>query len=209
MNACLSLLPLASADGDLAQVSRDPVRGLAGVLLVALILVGVGCLLGVLRIVFPGPADRADRAVARLGSLRLLVTGVLPLLGMTLLAYATQFGGEPAEVAFTLVVLLPAGALTLLGASALVPHVGGGMLGRQRSLLVRAVVGAVVLGLAFGAAAMLGRQVGISLFALLVLSWFFSAGLGAVLAPRDLPPAEIDDPPEEDGERERRGGPLG
>ena len=84
-------------------------------------------------------------------------------------------------LASLLAAALPAGALVLLGASALVPHVGTGMLGgrEDRGLLLRAVIGALVLGLAFGAAALVGREGGASIFGLLIVGWFLAAGLGA------------------------------
>lgn len=172
------LAPLAAAGEDLAHATRDPLRVLAGVLLAGLALAGVGCLLAVLRLVFPGAAARADAGIRRLAPGRLLATGILPVVGIVLIGRGSEVGGEATQVAYLLLFLLPAAGLVLIGASALVPHVGGGVLGGRpdRSLLVRSVVGALVLGLAFGAAALLGREAGAAIFGLLLLGWFFSAG---------------------------------
>ncbi len=168
-----------------AAPATPPLGHVVSALLVgAFAAAGVGCLLAVLRIVFPHPTATADRAVSRLASGRLLLTGILPALGVGLLGQAVGHAGVPfLGGAYALVVLLPAAALALLGAMAAVPHLGRGLLGagHDRSLLVSVVTGALVLTLAGAAAVVLGRAGGAALFGLLVGGWFLGTGLGAAL----------------------------
>ncbi len=162
-------------------------HALAGVLFLVVLLAGVGCVFLVIRVILAGPTARADEALARLGTPRLLVTGVLPLIGAGLLAHASQFGGQVTQVAFALLIGLPVTLLALLGGAAGVPYLGRQVLRgrREPTLLSAAVVGAIVLGLAGAAAALLTKEGGLAILVGLVASWFLGAGLGAVLPARD------------------------
>lgn len=161
-------------------------NALAGVLFLIVLLAGVGCVFLVIRVILAGPAARADEALALLGTPRLFLTGVLPLLGAGLLGHAAQFGGQVTQIAFALLVGLPVALLVLLGGAAAVPYLGRQVLRgrREPTLLSAAVVGAIVLGLAGAAAALLTKEGGLAILVLLVASWFLGAGLGAVLPAR-------------------------
>ena len=116
---------------------------------------GAGCLLAVLRTVFPGPTRLADGAVGRLGTGRLLLAGVLPAVGVALLGAGAERSGVPGlGLAWGVLLGLPALLLSVLGAMAAIPHLGATLLrgGVDRSLLARSVVGSLTLGLAMVAA---------------------------------------------------------
>mgnify|MGYP001819043700 FL=1 len=175
--------------GTLAQ-GQQALEALAGVLLLVVLLGGVGCIFLVIRVILAGPTARADEALATLGTPRLFLTGVLPLLGAALLGHASQFGGQVAQGAFALLVGLPALLLVLLGGAAAIPYLGRQVLRgrREPTLLAAAVVGAIVLGLAGAAAAVLTKEGGVAILSLLVASWFLGAGLGAILPARSRAP---------------------
>jgi hypothetical protein len=159
---------------------------LLGALLVLLAAAGIGSALAVLRIVVPGPGEAAERAARGLGPRRLLLLGVLPLVGAVLLAHAVGALPEGTRtglgIAYLLVVALPLGLLLLAGAAGAVPYLGGRLLGdRERSLWARAVAGAVALALC-GWTAVLPPL--LALVSALVLGWFLGAGLAALLARR-------------------------
>jgi hypothetical protein len=192
---------LGGAGKDALRVADDPGQKLVFLVGATIVALGVGCLLAVLRVIFPAPTARADRVVGGLGTGRLLLTGILPIFAIALLGQAAGAGGQATQVAFALVLFVPAIGLTILGAMALVPHLGGRLLGKgdERSPLLRSVVGSVVLVLALAASLLFGEG-GLFLFGLLILGWFFSAGLGATLRPRspqpDPDPVDLGEPRE-------------
>jgi hypothetical protein len=153
-----------------------PLANLVVALLGALLLsVGTGCALALLRIVLPGLAGRADRSLASLGAGRLVVTGVLPLVGaLVLSAVATNAGAPPA---LALAWWIPLLLLAVAGAMAALPHAGERLLraGSQASLLARAAVGGLVVGLAM--ATWFLPPLGL-LVTLLVAGWLVGIGLG-------------------------------
>lgn len=159
---------------------------LAGVLLLLVVFAGVGCVFLVIRVILARPTARADEALGALGTPRLFLTGVLPLIGAALLGHASEAGGQATQIAFALLVGLPLALLVLLGGAAAVPHLGRQVLRgrREPTLLAAAIVGALVLGLAGAAAGVLGKEGGLAILVLLVASWFLGAGLGAVLPGR-------------------------
>ena len=182
--ACAAPLALAAEEVAPAAPAPGPGKVLAIVLLAILFAIGIGCLVALLRVVFPGPARKADAALQRLGTGRLLLTGLLPTVGIALLGAAAGATHVQALVAvWAVVLLLPAALLMIVGALAAVPHLGAALLkGREdRSLLARCVVGTVVLGFALGASAAL-KPLGL-LVAMIVAGWFLGAGLGVVFRP--------------------------
>ncbi len=182
----LTAVPVLAGDeaGAPASQGTGPGQALAGVGLGVLLVVGLGCLLAVLRIIFPGPARKADAALERLSTGRLLLTGLLPVVGIGLLGAAAEATHvEALVVVWVVALLLPAALLMIVGALAAVPHLGAGLLRSRddRSLLARSVVGALVLGLALGASAALGPLV--HFVGMIVAGWFLGAGLGVIFRP--------------------------
>ena len=187
------LLPLLAATAPLALAAEDaapqaqahePGKVLAIVVLALLFAIGIGCLVAVLRIIFPGPVRKADAALERLSTGRLLLTGLLPAVGIMLLGAAAEATHvEALVIVWVVALLLPAALLTIMGALAAVPHLGGALLRyrEDRSLLSRCVVGTVVLGFALGASAAL--QPLIAFVGTIVAGWFLGAGLGVIFRP--------------------------
>ena len=179
-------IALAAEEVEAAKAHQHtPGEVLAFLGIAILFAIGVGCLLSVLRIIFPGPARKADAAIARLSTGRLLLTGLLPVVGIGLLgaaAHATHI--EALEVVWAVGVFLPTALLAFIGALAAVPHLGAGLLRGQKehSLLARAVVGSLALCFALGAAAAL--QPLVHFVAMIVLGWFLGAGLGVIFKPK-------------------------
>jgi hypothetical protein len=177
-------LPLVLADA-------TPGEALVTVLLyvvVGLVLsAGVGAALATLRVILPTLAGAADRSLEGGGTRRLLLVGVLPLLGAAVLTRAVgALDSTAASLALVLAVLVPLVLALLLGAMAALPHLGERLLerGTPRSLLARAVGGGVVVGLAATTAWVPPL---FALVALLLGGWLLGIGLGAVLGRR--PPA--------------------
>lgn len=186
LTALVLAAPVAWAAGEAAEAAAEPGPGkvLAIALLAVLFAVGTGCLVAVLRVVFPGPAAKADAALERLGTGRLLLTGLLPVVGIGLLGAAAAATHVQALTAvWAIVLFLPAALLMLVGALAAVPHLGGALLRtrEERSLLARSVVGTVALGLALGATAAVPPLV--HFVAMILAGWFLGAGLGVVFRP--------------------------
>jgi hypothetical protein len=176
-----------TGDGNRIQAGR----ALAQIALGALLVAGLGCLVAVLRTIFPGPTRLADESVRRLGVGRLLLAGVLPSVGIALLGAGAQRSGIAGlPLAWGILLGLPALLLALLGAVAAIPHLGGTVLkgGDARSLLARSIVGALTLGLAILAAAWAFPPLGPAVLAVLA-GWFLGAGLGVLFLPRTSPPA--------------------
>jgi hypothetical protein len=170
-----------------------PWQIVAIVLLVLVLLVATGCFLAVFRVIFPVPTELADVAVRNLGTGRLLVTGLLPVVGAGLLGAAAAATGPVGGAIWGVLIGLPALILMLVGAAAAVPYLGAAVLrgGSERSPLTQVVVGAVVLGLAIGAG--FASHVLAPFVLVVVFGWFLGAGLGVVFRPA---PA-VDAAPEE------------
>jgi hypothetical protein len=179
--------PALAADEAAAGPGKDPLHALAAIVLVFFVSIAVGCALAVLRVVLPGLARAADASLEGLGTARLFLMGVLPLIGAILLAQGAHALGLPALVwVVGLGVALPVALLLLLGALAAVPHLGGRLLASsagERSLLVRASVGGLALGLA--GVTWLLPPLG-ALVTLLVAGWFLGAGLGTLFRHREV-----------------------
>jgi hypothetical protein len=160
----------------------NPLVQVVGVLL---FLTGIGCAVGVIRVVLPGLARATDRSLAAAGTGRLVLAGVLPLVGAVLLLWAIHAAGLPGAVA--LVLALPLLLLAVLGATAAVPHLGARLLrgGESTSLLARCVVGALVAGLSLATWAL--QPLGI-LVSLLLFGWMVGIGMGLFLRARDEVP---------------------
>jgi hypothetical protein len=176
-----------------------PGEALLGVLLYVVVGVvlsaGVGAALAVLRVVLPGLSRAADRSLAGVTTKRLVLSGLLPLLGAALLARAVEALGDPTlGYVVGLLVLVPLILFVVLGAMAALPHLGERLLerGTPRSALARAVGGGLVVGLA---ATTIWVPPLFALVALLVGGWLLGIGLGAALGrapiapPPPLPPA--------------------
>jgi hypothetical protein len=146
----------------------------------AVFFAGLGVATAVLRVVLPRLARAADASLAGLGTARMAVTGILPLVGAMLLTAAAAPAGAGGVVA--IVVWLPIGLLTVAGSMAAVPHLGGRLLksGADASLFARSAVGGIAVGLAMATWAV--QALGL-LVSLLLLGWFLGAGIG-LLFPR-------------------------
>jgi hypothetical protein len=161
---------------------------------------GVGAALAVLRVVMPGLSRAADHSLAGVTTKRLVLTGLLPLLGTALLMRAAQALDNP-TVGWVvgLLVVVPVILFLVLGAMAAVPHLGERLLerGAPRSALGRAIGGGVAVGLA---ATTLWVPPLFALVALLVGGWLLGIGLGAALGRRPAalpPPVPLAAPPGE------------
>lgn len=177
-------IALAAEEGAATAHEHGPGEVLAFLGIAILFAIGIGCLLAVLRIILPGPARKADAALARLSTGRLLLTGLLPVVGIGLLgaaAHATHV--KALEIVWAVGLFLPTALLAFIGALAAVPHLGAGLLrgSREHSLLARAVVGSLALCFALGASAAL--QPLVHFVAMVVVGWFLGAGLGVIFKP--------------------------
>ena len=154
---------------------------------------GIGATAVLMRIVLPGLTAAADASLARLSTKRLLLAGLVPLIGAGLLAQGVAHSGlEALGVVFALLVALPLILATLVGALAAIPRVGAGALRSGAGApLTRAAVGGLVMGLSMVTWAV--PPLGV-LVSLLLASWCLGAGLGVFLrrAPNqaDEKPAE-------------------
>ena len=172
----------AAKDG----TNLDHVFGLLAVLLVGVIVfAGIGASMAVLRVVLPGLARAVDQSVEGLSTGRMLLTGILPLVGAWLLGAAVHHAGDRTLVgAYALVVLLPLCLLTVTGALAAIPHLGARLLARGEDVspLRRSLVGGLVVGLAGTTWVLppLGALVSLFLF-----GWFLGIGLSTVFRPRE------------------------
>lgn len=189
LGAVVFAAPAHAAGGD---AGPEPGRLVAGLLLVLAVLAAAALAVLLLRIMLPGLAAVADRALGALGTARLFAQGVLPLVGAALLLRgAREALGEQAAGVLGLLVGLPLLLALLVGLLAALPHVGGRALARgaERSPLVSHLAGALVLGfplLLWAVAPPLGLLV-----TLLEAGWCAGIGLGCVLGPRPAaaPPA--------------------
>ncbi|MDA1195143.1 MAG: hypothetical protein O2894_08150 [Planctomycetota bacterium] len=166
----------------LAAATTDSlVQVLLGIILAAIACVGLGAATLLIRIMLPGVARAADASIARLGSKRLFLTGLLPLVGAGLLARgAGAIGGEAAGLVLLFLVILPLGLAWVLGLVAGLPHIGAKALRADSTAapLGRAAMGGLVAGLAMTSWALPPLGVCISL---LLSAWFVGIGLGALI----------------------------
>ena len=177
MSAALPLAPLAAE-----AVSAEALLVVLLYVAIGLILsAGLGAALAVLRVVLPGLSRAADHALAGVTTKRLVLTGLLPLLGAALLLRAVEALGVPAlGWVVGLVIVVPVLLFLVLGAMAAVPHLGERLLerGTPRSALGRAMGGGLAVGLA---ATTMWVPPLFALVALLVGGWLLGIGLGAAL----------------------------
>lgn len=187
-------------EGDAADAApeKPPTLGqlLVGIVVGLLLVAGIGSLIGLLRVIFAGPARAADAAVQRLHTGRLLLTGVLPLVGAGLLGVAAEAtGSEAVQIVWGVVIGLPVMVLIAVGALAAIPHLGSRLLARgresERSLLARCIGGALVLILALGPLVWGVKQIA-PVVGVLVAAWFLGTGLGTIFRPRTSPENGID-----------------
>jgi hypothetical protein len=151
---------------------------------------GLGAALALLRVVLPGVARAADRSLEGLGTWRMLLTGLLPILGALLVATAVEASDSAVlRGALGLLVFLPGVLLAVAGAMSGVPFLGRRLLARGEEVgpLRQAMVGGAVLGLA--TVTFWIKPLGLAV-ALLVESWFLGIGLGTLLGRRSPSPAE-------------------
>ncbi len=183
MSAILALLAATSTE-KLVQV-------LLVVVLAAIACVGAGAAVLLVRVVLPGVAGAADASLGRMGTRRLLLTGILPLVGAGLLARGVELAGSDVLGAvYFFLVLLPIALALLVGATAGVPHIGARVLrdGSSPAPLACAALGGLVIGLAMVSWAI--PPVGL-LVTVLLAGWLLGIGLGAfVRAPRAAAAAE-------------------
>jgi hypothetical protein len=171
-----------------AAPSEHLLQALLIVVLVAVGAIAVGVTALVLRIILPGVARPTDRALASMGTARLFLAGVLPLVGAALLARGVQLAGSGVLTGVYLVVVaLPVCLALVAGAMAGLPHLGRRVLraGADPAPLVEAALGGLVAGLAMVTWAL--RPLGV-LVTLLLAAWFVGIGLGAVLGGRRRAP---------------------
>ena len=177
----LAVSPALADEGAREASGLDHLLGLLAVLVLGVVLfAGLGAALAVLRVVLPGLARAADRSVEGLSTGRMVLTGVLPLVGALLLGAAVHHAGDRALGAvYALVVGLPLSLLTITGALSALPHLGARLLkeGVETSLLRRSLVGGLVAGLAGTTWARPPLGILVSLF---LLGWFLGIGLSTL-----------------------------
>ncbi|MDJ0974199.1 MAG: hypothetical protein QNJ98_07050 [Planctomycetota bacterium] len=191
----LGALVLIGTAADVAHAAPDPVKtakraeseDLANLLMlfVAVVILGVGtgAATATLRVVLPGVATRGDASVRRLGFARLLLTGVLPLIGTGLIGMAVEKTGSPAAgTVFLVAIAIPLFLAMLAGAMAALPYLGARLLkdGEEAGVLKQALVGGAVIGLS-GATWVIPPLGGFLTF--VVTGWLVGAGIGTVFPP--------------------------
>ena len=88
--------------------------------------IGFGAVALLLRAILPGVGRTADASLARLGTKRLLLVGILPIVGAALIGRAVEaVNNDVVGGIYGLVVVLPLGLATLVGAMAALPYLGG------------------------------------------------------------------------------------
>lgn len=183
---------LAGPPDPVKTAKRADMETLGNLLLLSVAVVFLGLGLGAgtatLRVVLPGVADRADASVRRLGFVRLLLTGVLPLIGTALIGMAVEKAHSQAvETAFIILVVIPLFLALIAGAMAALPHLGARLLkdGDEAGVLRQALVGGGVIGLA-GTTWVVPPLGGFLSF--VVLGWLVGAGMGTVFPAHAAPP---------------------
>jgi hypothetical protein len=177
-----------------AAASETLLAVLLYLVLGVLVAAGVGAAVATVRVVLPGLAGAADRALEATGGRQLLLMGVLPLMGVGLLGQAAASADQPTFTRiFAVGVVVPAALLVLLGLLAALPHLGQRLLegprtsesARPRSALARAVGGGIALGLAATTAWLPPL---FAVLALLVGGWLLGIGLSTLVGRRRAPP---------------------
>lgn len=191
------LITLLCADAALADEAADAQRwqpppklprAVAEVVrAVMLVIVGVafGGIVLLVRTILPPLARATDASVARLTTKRLLLCGLLPLIGAGLVARGLELMKNQILVdGYSVLVLLPLCLLGVAGLCGALPHLGRAVLrsDREPSLLGAGLAGGLVLGLSAISTAWepLGVLVGI-----LVASWCLGIGLGVLIKGRN------------------------
>ncbi len=184
------LLPAVSAfagEGEEGNGKGDATTQLAQVVLVillgALVAVGFGGAMALLRVVIPGVAKAGDASVARLSTSRLLLLGVAPFVGSWLIGWGVAAAGnEVLGGIYAVLVGIPIFLAAVAGMMTALPHIGARLLkdGDDVGMLKRCLVGGLVLGLSL----ITWVLVPLGLFVSVVLtSWFIGIGAGAVVRP--------------------------
>lgn len=176
---------LAGEPDPIRTAKRAEMEHLGNVLLVFAIVVclcvAIGAAVAVLRTIVPAVATRVDTSVARLGTLRLLLTGILPLVGTGLLGWAVEKAGSKAfEQVYVLAIGIPLLLAMIVGAMGALPHLGRSLLkgGAESGPLKAALVGGLVLGL-LGPTWIL-PPLGLFL-TFVVMGWLVGVGIGSVM----------------------------
>ena len=183
----LSAAPAWAAD---VPVSKSPGEDLAWAVMLVLMGLAIGALVLIVRTILPPLATLTDEAIGRLSMKRLLLCGVLPLIGTGLIARGVEvLNHDMVGKVFGLLLLLPVALLTVAGLLAAVPRLGRSVLGgsASRTPLACGLAGGLVLGL--GAISMAWQPLG-SLVGMLFASWCLGAGLGTLIGrgPTERPP---------------------
>ena len=111
----LGLAPCAFAAEAAGGGGQGLARALLAIVLGLLGCVGAGAVALVLRVILPGVAAAADASLARLRTGRLVVAGIVPLVGAALLARGVQLVGSPVlGGVYALVVVQPLALAVLL-----------------------------------------------------------------------------------------------
>ena len=147
---------------------------------------GLGAATLVIRIILPGVAAATDRSLADLGTLRLFVMGVLPIVGAGLLARGVELANhEIVSLLFVVLVGIPLVLAWTGGFTAGLNHIGQKVLrdGADASPLKRGALGGLVVG--FALASWIIPPLGL-VVSVLLSAWFVGIGLGALIRRRGL-----------------------
>jgi len=156
-----------------------------GSVLVGLLTIGtaVACLLCLLRVGLPRLAVATDRAASRGGGWRMILLGLLPVVGAGLLQGALdQSGNTTVQQVFAIVVLLPMVLLVLIGAMGGVVSLGRRLLAEHRQVgdLAAALTGAGCLAAAH--LIYVVEALGV-LYSVVLLGWLLHLGIGTFVGP--------------------------
>lgn len=168
-----------------AGTTEQLVQVLLVVVLGAIGCVAFGAVVLLLRVILPGVARAADASLGRMRTGRLLLVGIVPLVGSALLARGVELANSQAlETAYLILVALPLTLALLVGALSGLPHVGARVLreGADPAPLLKAALGGLVIGLSMVSWAL--PPLGLAVTVLLA-GWLLGIGLGALVrAPR-------------------------
>lgn len=169
-----------------------------GSILVGLLTIGtvVACLLCLLRVGLPHLAVATDRAAARGGGWRMILLGLVPVVGAGLLQHALeQSGNTTIQQVFAIVILLPMMLLVGVGAMGGVVSLGRRLLAEHRQVgdLAAALTGAGCLAAAH--LVYVVEALGV-LLSILLLGWLLHLGIGTFVGPaRKTEPSAPDESP--------------
>lgn len=167
-----------------AAETEELLQVLLLVVLGAVACLGLGAATLVIRIILPRPAAALDRSLARLGTGRLFLMGVLPLVGAGLLARGVELARHDLlSAAYLLLVAIPLVLAWIGGFLAGLMHIGAKVrrADSDASPLARAALGGLVMGLAL--TSWIVPPLGL-LVSLLLSAWFVGIGLGALIKRR-------------------------